>query len=194
MFGAMVPDMLGIFRLRKLYRTVPARNEKIQRGIELHARTNAAFDENLEVKELEASLAVSFKTYLPKWTALQCARVGKDILFDGLFFKDQPVLDSYNSTMALATSGAIDFMNISDSPTELAVCLRQFYEGGLPRYDDPAIVAERLQKRLVDTRTPVDPTDVPGITATFLEHQSTVFDIGQAVVSDVVALVRTAHN
>jgi hypothetical protein len=190
LFGTMVPDLAGMFRLKKLYKYRPVADERIQRGIGLHSLTNKVFDNIPAIKDLESSMATSFREYLPKWTALQCGRVGKDILFDGLFFSSQVALDSYNETMRLAASGMINFADITEPIADFTEGVQRLQEIGIPRYDDPSVVAKIIQRRLAGTRTPLDIEAVPELTMTFSRHQPMVLSMGRAAVNEVIAVLQ----
>ena len=194
LFGTMVPDLTGMFKLKKLYKSRAVSDERIKRGIILHSLTNRVFDDIPAIKDLESSMTASFREYLPKWTALQCGRVGKDILFDGLFLSNRVALDSYDETMRLAARGLINFTNITEPIDDFTVGIQRLEEIGIPQYDDPYVVARIIQRRLAGTRTPLDIESTSELTATFSEHQLKALSIGRSVMSEVIAGLQSQTN
>jgi hypothetical protein len=85
MFGSMTPDFIGMFRVHRTSGQMI--DERLKAGIKLHQMTDSVFDEQAPIKQLETEMIASFKSFMPRWPAVQSARVGKDILFDGIFLK-----------------------------------------------------------------------------------------------------------
>jgi hypothetical protein len=182
LFGTMAPDFFGMFRVQRS-NTASA---SISAGLALHQPTDNAFDELAPIKELRASMAASFKEFMPRWTAVQCSRVGKDILFDGIHLSQKPVLLAYGRTMLFAASGNAGIADMAQPTQQWMDRLRMLEEVGIPRYDDPLVVADSLQRRLRGTRTEFDVSFIPELGASLAQHQVVVNEIGQAVVESVV--------
>jgi hypothetical protein len=188
LFSSMAPDFFGMFRVRQSNTA----STSISAGLALHQATDKVFDELAPVKELQTAMAASFKEFLPRWTAVQCARVGKDILFDGIHFSHEPVILAYGRTMLFATRGNAGIADMAE-PTQQWMERIAVFEGmGVPRYDDPFVVADRLQRRLKGTRTEFDVSFIPELGANLAQHQVIVNEIGQAVVESVVEKLSTS--
>jgi len=192
LFGAMAPDLVGMFRMARSYKTNDLVDRPVAEGIRLHYATNAIFDELDVIKSLEAALTTSFKTFMPRWPAVQSARVGKDMLFDGFLRGNDRAVDSYQCTMIAAASGKVALHGVTKSPERFAMSITALWEAGLPRYDNPTVVATRLQQRLHGTPTQFDPSLVPQLALAMAEQQPTINEIGAEVMDAVVEGVRAA--
>jgi hypothetical protein len=183
MFGAMSPDFFGMFHVRKAF----IENQSLLVGLALHQATDIAFDRQEAIKELEADMIGSFKTFMPRWSAVQSGKVGKDILFDGVLFEDELALNSYRQTMHAAAIGELDIRTIAEPAEQWLDGVRALEATGLPRYDDPRVVAERIQRRLHGTRTAFEISLVPQLAASLAVHQRRVMEIGHTTLSNVVS-------
>lgn len=188
MFGSMVPDFVGMFGVRKSYQKIA--NQPMLDGINLHQATDTVFDDQVPIKELEAHMSETFKHFMPKWTAVQCARVGKDLLFDGIQFGDKAILRSCLSTLQAAAIGEIDITTVAEPVDQWLSGLWGLETTGIPRYDVPAIVAQRLRNRLASSRTPIEKEVVPRLTDTLEKYQMVVLAIGDEVMNATVIQLR----
>ena len=186
LLGVLIPDFAGMFGVHKLYKSAPIDYVNIRAGVELHNKTNAFFDEHEYIKELDALLLGSFKQVFARWTAVQCARVGKDILFDGLFSTNPDAVKSCLGTIGIAAQGSISLVDVVDPIDVFTSKANDLFLAGIPEYHDPTVVATRLQRRLTSSRTPIPHSAVPDVAAVFAEHQPFVFTIGSPVVESVI--------
>ncbi|MES2971480.1 MAG: hypothetical protein V4702_04110 [Patescibacteria group bacterium] len=189
LFGSMVPDFVGMARLKRDYKYNngdDVTDRQLYAGIRFHYKTNDRFDESEPVKELERAMIAGFKKFMPRWTAVQCGRVGKDILFDGYVIKQPMVVESYQNTLGIAASGLIVLTGIAESPEGLLQGVQMMEQLGLPDYADPEVVAHRLYRRLTGTRSEFSPDLLPHLSEAMTEHQATVFEIGSIVMDEVV--------
>ena len=131
-------------------------------------------------------MTASFKEFLPRWTAVQCAGVGKDILFDGIHFSHELKILAYGRTMLFAVRGNAGIADMAEPTQQWMERLRWFEEMGIPRYDDPFVVADLLQRRLKGTRSEFDASFIPELGANLAQHQIVVNEIGQVVVESIV--------
>jgi hypothetical protein len=182
LFSSMAPDFFGMFKVRRSNTA----NTSINAGLALHQATDNVFDELALVKELQASMTASFKEFLPRWTAVQCAGVGKDILFDGIHFSHELKILAYGRTMLFAVRGNAGIADMAEPTQQWMERLRWFEEMGIPRYDDPFVVADLLQRRLKGTRSEFDASFIPELGANLAQHQIVVNEIGQVVVESIV--------
>jgi hypothetical protein len=187
LFGSMVSDFVGMFRLPKRYRSVELPEGPLRDGMDLHQPTNTVFDGLEVIRSLNRAMAESFKRFMPIWPANQAAAVGRDILFDGYFMDKPDVIDSYSRTMDAAISGEIDFGNITEPIETFKERLVRFVQMGPPNYNDPYEVAYRLQRRLVGTKSSFDESLVEDVSESMAEYLPHVQEIGAEVVQLVVS-------
>lgn len=63
-FGAMVPDFIGMFGIKRTYELV--NDPDLLAGIKLHQLTDVTFDNLPEMKELRRDMSRTFKGIMPK--------------------------------------------------------------------------------------------------------------------------------
>jgi hypothetical protein len=184
--GAMLPDFAGMFGHRGILSDIA--NQRVVEGIKLHHETDRLFDDLEEVKAIETDMHASLKTFMPKWPASQCARAGKDMLFDGLYVRDAVAMASYQRTMRAAAAGRVA---LGEQPyrSDFWDKLRRLQSNGIPEYDDPHVVAVRLHARLSITRINFSADLIPQLAGVLAEHQPRVFRIGPMVMEQVIGAI-----
>ena len=183
-FGAMAPDFVGMFGVKRTYELID--DPDLLAGIKLHQLTDVTFDNLEEIKELRRNMSREFKDMMPKWSAAQCAAVGKDILFDNLAIGDTEATAAYNLTMHEAASGSIDISKVANPQLEFTERIKAFEQRGLPNYADPQTVANILQWRLRNTRSNFDDNLVPELAKRLSPFQDQVKDIGSLVIEKTI--------
>ncbi len=178
-FGAMVPDFIGMFGVKRTYELV--NDPDLLAGIKLHQLTDVTFDNLTEMKELRRDMSRTFKGIMPKWSAAQCASVGKDILFDSLAIEDDAATAAYNSTMHRVATGSIDASEVAKPSLTWMTKIIAFEQRGLPNYADAETVANILQWRLKNTRSSFAASLVPALANELPPFQERVKDIGNLV-------------
>jgi hypothetical protein len=191
-FGAVVPDLVGMFRLHRTYKTSSSVERRINSGIILHGKTNRLFDDMPEIIILEKSLTTGLKDVMPRWPAVQCARAGKDMLFDGLFRGDEEIMDSYRRTLDRAVSGTLLLSGISEPEHDLVNGLAILEKGTTPDYRNALVVAQRLHSRLMGTRTEFAVQYITPMAFVLADHQPTIYEMGEKVTNQVVSQLQVA--
>jgi hypothetical protein len=143
-FGAMLPDLASMLRLR----TPRATDERVERGIALHHATDAAFHRasaflSLARDARDALLACG----LGLGSARALAHIGTEILLDEYLGVD-PLLEAvYLDALGAAAEAAIEWNGERErvAVLELASTLRA---RGVPRSHPPEFVARRLRRAL----------------------------------------------
>jgi hypothetical protein len=131
---------------------------------------------------------------MTKWQAVQCARVGKDVLFDGIFFKNEAAMASYKQTMRLAAMGAVGIAGVAEPADRWLAGIAHLEAAGSPDFSDPKVVARCLHKRLTGTPTNFDEGLITRLACSLEEHQATVMEIGGAVTAATVAQLRSFNS
>jgi acyl carrier protein phosphodiesterase len=183
-FGAMVPDFIGMFDVKRTYELID--DPDLLAGIKLHQVTDVTFDNLPEMKELRRDMSRAFRDIMPKWTAAQCAGVGKDILFDSLIIGDNGASAAYNLTMHQAALDSIDISKVAKPPHTWMANIIAFEQRGLPNYADVETVANILQRRLKNTRSSFDASLVPELADKLPLFQERVQDIGSLVMTKLM--------
>lgn len=191
-FGTIVADLVGAFRLPRLYKKegqVPSGS--LADGIALHGPTNAVFDDLEVIDSLQKNLIKNFQAFIPGLPAHQAGRVGKDILFDACLSDKSDVVDRYQQMMVAAVSGKIALGDITEPESIFRERLLLFTERGVPDYNDPAVIAQILYTRLRGTRVPLDISHTKGIAEVMSNYLPYIHEIGETVMSEVVDGLRT---
>ena len=182
-FGAMAPDFVGMFRVKK---NPAASSPEVQEGMDLHQVTDTVFDALGVVTEIQSAMGDDFKLFMPKWTAVQCARAGIDMLFDGIHVNNPEAMASYRKTMAVAAAGGIAVATVASPPDLFLERLQDLEEHGPPNYSDPHVVAQRLHARLQGMRSAFDINLTGELAEALSIHQSDVFEVGNTVIEEVM--------
>jgi hypothetical protein len=182
-FGSFVTDLTRMSPTRRLL--VGATNPELLAGIAAHQLTNKAFDTQTVISQLEEDMKASFEQFLPWRTATQASRAGKDLLFDGIQFREDHVIDNFLTTLDSVLADEVEFSGMADSGP-LLEAVSWIRRNGPPRYDDTEVVADRLIRTLSTTRTPLSDSYFEEVVEVFEAHQPTVFAIGRLVMSQTV--------
>jgi hypothetical protein len=143
-FGAMLPDLAAMLRLRPPTSTLPA----ITHGIVLHHATDAAFHGTpaFVALVLQAREALLLRE-LPRGPARALAHVGTEILLDENLGAEPDVESAYLNALDVAASAPLAWPDPRgrDSLADLAKNLRA---RGVARSHPPELVARRLNRAL----------------------------------------------
>lgn len=188
LFGSVMSDFGRMSGTRRFLHMV--NNPDLKEGIRFHNITNRTFDSIPVIEHIEDQLKESFLQFLPKNTAIQASRAGKDLLFDGIFMKNNQALEGIATTIDAALTTKIDLSGIND-PSPLLDKLKLISEHGPIRYDLPEIVCNALFKVLSRTRTPIH-EDYLLQTTTILERiQPLVFAVGTYAIDQTISALRS---
>lgn len=191
LFGSMVYDFVGMFRLPRLYRRVKSPEGRLRDGMDTHTPTNVIFDGLEVMRTMNRAMTRSFKSFgMDVWPANQAAAVGKDILFDAYFIDKPDAINSYRQTIAAAVKGKIDFGNFTEPMADFTERLNLFAKMGIPNYKNPYVVALRLQRRLDGTSCGFDKSLVGPVGDTLGEFLPDIHNMGAEVVQLVVSGLR----
>lgn len=187
LFGSCVTDFARMAGARGAFQDFD--NPDLQEGIRFHKLTNKpAFDDQPEMKELETGMKVALATFLPLRTAHQASRVAKDLLFDGVQLAQPEVMEAFHGTLNTVLAGDVELPKTGIA--DLFAIIRDIHEHGPPRYDDPAVVSDRLLIVLDKTRTPIDEADQPKVTEVLETFQPLILDAGPLAMSQTVEWLR----
>jgi hypothetical protein len=188
LFASMSPDFAGMLGLEKVYKKSNSSppNSPTKIGLQLHTDTNKAFDSIPIVMCLEETMAEAFKTFMPKWSGLQCAKAGKDMLFDGLLLKNTTATMSYGKTMWLAANGEIDITNIAEPQAAFKNGINRLEKAGIPDYSNPTFVANALFRRISRLRAHFSEDLIPQLAESLEVHQKVVDDCGLSVIEETI--------
>lgn len=144
--GAMLPDLVGMAGVR----LHSASDTEVQRGIDLHYATDAAFHAAPIFTGFCAE-AVAHLTELgvERGTARAVAHVGVELTLDGVLSTDTERRALYAAALDVAVSGGLDG-KLAITPAEdlprLTAGLGRLARAPIPEaYADPSVVADRLR-------------------------------------------------
>jgi hypothetical protein len=197
MLGAMVPDFLGMFGTKLVQP-----NYLVRRGIALHHATDKVFDGLAAVRSLEADMRESLGSLrdgndrVNGRVVRAMVAVGKDLLFDGIYFRDEDIkpieerepIRAYQQTMSEAlaeevklTADTYNLNSIAGPVDKWRSRFEAHFNKGIPRYDDVRIVAQRIHNRLSITKMAFGESLIEPLAAALTEYQARVFEIVPSV-------------
>jgi acyl carrier protein phosphodiesterase len=144
--GAMLPDLVGMAGIR----LHSASDAEVQRGIQMHYATDAAFHAAPIFTGLCAeAIARLTEQGVERGTARAVAHVGVELTLDGVLSTEAERRALYAAALDVAVSGGLDG-KLSITPQEdlprLAAGLGRLARASIPEaYADPEVVADRLR-------------------------------------------------
>jgi hypothetical protein len=144
--GAMLPDLVGMAGIR----LHSASDAEVQRGIELHYATDAAFHAASIFTSLCAEAIVRLTEQgVERGTARAVAHVGVELTLDGVLSVEAEPRALYSAALDVAISGGLDdklaITPAADFP-RLTAGLGRLARSSIPEaYADPEVVADRLR-------------------------------------------------
>ena len=187
LFGSFFDDVARTSKSRKIRSFVL--NPDMRAGMVLHNLTNRYFDALPEIKQLEADMIESFRDFQPWRQSIQASHVGKDLLFDGTQFDKPLVLAGFLTTLNQAIGGEVDFSGIDD-PSPFIQVATWATTHGLPRYDQPEVVAEHVYRVLGNTRTPLDRSVFDQVVELFDSYQPRIMSLGSLAMDQTIDCIR----
>jgi hypothetical protein len=144
--GAMLPDLAGMTGIR----LHGASDVELQRGIDLHHATDAAFHTApIFTSFCAAAIARLSSEGVERGTARAVAHVGVELTLDGVLSRQTDSRALYAAALDVAVSGGLEG-NLTRTPAadvaRLTTGLGRLARSPLPEaYADPEIVADRLR-------------------------------------------------
>lgn len=143
LLGSMLPDFEAMLRVPM----VAVRDPHVQRGIDLHHRTDDAFHRNRVFVEIGA-LALSALTAagVRRGTARAVGHIGTEMFLDGWLAREQAHVDAYLAALRLELGHRLEWEDAGRAFTTLRSRLSNW---GAPRdYAKPGFVLARLADAL----------------------------------------------
>lgn len=190
-FGAMLPDFAGMVGVRIAGITPDA---AVQRGIDLHHRTDDAFHGAPIFTDLcSAAMTALTDAGVSRGGARAVGHVGTELLLDGWLADNSDALRLYRDGLQ-AGSGLIDNVTFhrSDAHERCRFLLSRLSNASIPeRYADVDFVTERLVFILASRpRLALMPDEVEAVRSYLRESQSTVIERAP----QLIEYVRTQLN
>jgi hypothetical protein len=144
--GAMLPDLVGMAGVR----LHSASDVEVQRGIDMHHATDAAFHASpIFISLCAEAIASLTQQGLERGTARAVAHVGVELTLDGVLSGDTDARALYSAALDVAVSGGLDG-KLTITPAEdlprLTAGLGRLARAPIPEsYADPNVVADRLR-------------------------------------------------
>jgi len=137
--GSMLPDFETMVRVR----LTEVRNPDIQRGIDLHHRTDHAFHRTPTFLALcSHALAELTQAGVRRGTARAVAHIGSEMFLDGWLANEQGRVDDYLSALRMDAS---DHLQWQDEGRAFVKLNERLLGWGAPHdYGEPPFVLERL--------------------------------------------------
>ena len=143
LLGSMIPDFEAMVRVP----LVAVRDPRVQRGIDLHHRTDDAFHRNPVFVEIGA-LALSALTDagVRRGTARAVGHIGTEMFLDGWLAREQSHVEAYLAALGFELGKRLEWKDAGRAFTTLRSRLRNW---GAPRdYAEPGFVLSRLTDAL----------------------------------------------
>jgi hypothetical protein len=143
-FGAMLPDLAAMRRLRPPTSTEPA----ITRGIALHHATDAAFHGTRAFVTLaQTAREALLGRGVARGPARALAHIGTEILLDENLGRDSEIETTYLRALETADGARLDWKRPQDGAS--LVEMTKYLRGrGIARTQPPEVVARRLHRAL----------------------------------------------
>jgi hypothetical protein len=181
-FGAMLPDLAAMLRLRPPASSSPA----ITRGIALHHATDSAFHGAPAFLALAQSARVSLLALgLGRGPARALAHVGTEILLDERLGTEPEVEATYLAALEVAGTAPLGEAETDDT-RRLRALASTLRARGVPRFHSPELVARRLYRALEShPRLAFTTSDEPRVASWVIAFRPQVAAAASAVVCDL---------
>ncbi|HEY1645768.1 MAG TPA: 4'-phosphopantetheinyl transferase superfamily protein [Candidatus Saccharimonadales bacterium] len=193
-FGSMAPDLVGMAGT-KIVRH--GEDQGLAEGVELHIATDQVFDRNRQFTELKTTFREFHEQFLPKGAARTCADAGTEMLLDGFVLEKTQAVDAYTRAMNAARNGSIPIGQLSSEPQRFVEFNLRHSKLQIPYfYQDPAVVAERLQHRLAIRNSPrlmFDESLIPEVARLFKVQQEEIGKVANPLIEQTIAGLLRGH-
>lgn len=192
-FGAMLPDFAGMVGARV---EGSAKRSELQRGIELHHRTDDAFHgAPIFVDQCSAAMTSLTAAGLSRGSARAVGHVGTELLLDGWLASNNTARDAYREALQAGPSlvNEVSFRD-NDSPERCRYLLSRLSGAPIPeRYAEVDFVTERLAFILASRpRLALLPHDIEAVRSYLREAQARVITLAPELIEHVRMAVADA--
>jgi hypothetical protein len=190
--GAMLPDLASMAGVR----VHSASDVELQRGIDMHHATDAAFHSaSIFTSFCADAIARLTREGVERGTARAVAHVGVELTLDGVLSSHRESRALYSAALDVAISGGLEGA-LTVTPVEslgrLTTGLGRLARASIPEaYADPEVVADRLRMILASRpRLAMRPTDLAPVRDWAADVKPLVAERSQALLEQVRAGVR----
>ncbi|HEY1645372.1 MAG TPA: 4'-phosphopantetheinyl transferase superfamily protein, partial [Candidatus Saccharimonadales bacterium] len=155
------------------------------------------FDGNSQFTELKTTFREFHEMFLPRGAARTCADAGTEMLLDGFVLEKAQAVDAYSRAMEAARDGSIPIGQLSSEPQRFVEFNLRHSKFQVPYfYQDPLVVAERLQHRLAirnSLRLMFDEAQIPEVARLFTVQQEEIGKVANVLIEQTIAGLLKGH-